>query len=83
MHAEYMVQMRKDSTECGRVGRYGDVDFLSPDAGGLLNSLFGRPQTEVWLVFNFKTIVDTKFEVVGSLLLHRLGLPVVEKKQHR
>ena len=24
-NAEYMVQMRKDSTECGRVGRYGFV----------------------------------------------------------
>ena len=44
---------------------------------GLLNSLMGLPPTEVGLVV---TLVDTKFGLVYSLLLQRLGLPVVGKK---
>ena len=39
-----------------------------------MNSVIGLPQAENGLVV---TLVDTKFGVVPSLLLHRSGLPTV------
>ena len=47
---------------------------------GLLNSLIGLPQTEVGVVVTVTILVDAKYGLAGSLLLRRLGLPVVGKK---
>ena len=49
------------------------VDFIT-SMPGPLNSLIGLPRTEI------VTLVDTKFRLICSLLLRRLGLPVLGKK---